>query len=383
MRSFIWQTAVALIVVSSSSPAADQVAFGELKSKGPVVAPLALFAKGTKVSGEPFSVAVGSVHRTSTVGVTVAQVKEASALWGLVLLDAPLGAKSAVVNATVRSVPLRLGAWLEKPAGLDAVEIVEPADVPIGSTVVDEKKRFVGIVARVPGQKHLVLIRERTLRLFASASVAANVAPTMPATPIALVVDDSKVSEKLAERDDELKKSGPRLAAGAAEFEAMPPELRADAASALLQGGFAFGDEDASRTLAVVLPSGGLALGTALDRIEKAVKGLAPVRIVVHVLPSDPGTQAHARAASAYCSLQASSEPTLALLRRNLEGLSQATCGADAGRSFFGAEALLLERLNIDEPLAAAGATVLALTEPASVLRAIVQATTESPRATP
>jgi hypothetical protein len=383
MRSFIWQTAVALIAVSSSSPAADRVAFGELKGKSPVVAPLALFAKGTKVSGEPFSVAVGSVHRTSTVGVTVAQVKEASALWGLVLLDAPLGAKSAVVNATVRSVPLRLGAWLEKPAGLDAVEIVEPADVPIGSTVVDEKKRFVGIVARVPGQKHLVLIRERTLRLFASASVAANVAPTMPATPIALVVDDSKVSEKLAERDDELKKSGPRLAAGAAEFEAMPPELRADAASALLQGGFAFGDEDASRTLAVVLPSGGLALGTALDRIEKAVKGLAPIRIVVHVLPSDPGTQAHARAASAYCSLQASSEPTLALLRRNLEGISQSTCGADAGRSFFGAEALLLERLNIDEPLAAAGATVLALTEPASVLRAIVQATTESPRATP
>ena len=378
MRSFA-RTFAALGLLVTAASAADRVVVGERKPKTPIVAPLALFAKGTKVGADPVSVAVGSVHKAPTVGITVAQVREASALWGLVLLEAPVAAKADLVtNATMKSVPLKLGAWLEKPAGLDAVEIVEPADVPIGATVVDDKKRFVGIVARVPGQRNSVLVRERTLRMFASASVAANVAPAMPPVPLALVVDDAKVSGKLALRDDELKRSGPRLAAGAAEFSAMPPEVRAGAASALLQGGFVFGDEDAERTLAVVLPASGVQLAQALEKVDRATKGVRDLRLVVHVLPADAGTQAHARVAGAYCSLQGSTNPSFAALRRALEGATPLPCtGSEAG-SFLNAEMLLLNRLDIDEPLAAAGTTVVALTEPASVLRAVLEASSAS-----
>jgi len=375
MRSLPLASALLSIHVAAGALAADRVAVGEPKAKAPVVAPLALFAKGSKVGSEPVSVAVGSVHRASTVGVTVAQVKEASALWGLVLLDAPAAAKGDVLTTTVKQVPLRLGAWLEKPAGLDAVEIVEPLDVPVGSTVVDDKKRFVGLVAQIPGHKTPVLVRERTLRIFASASVASNVAPTMPVTPIALVLDDGKVTSKLAQRDDELKRSGPRLAAGAADFEALPPELRADAAEALLHGGFTFGDDDATHTLAVVLPPSGLALTMALEKLEKATRGVPSLRLVVHVLPTDLGTQAHERAMAAYCILHASSDPSFAMLARALEGKAAAVpCGKDGPPSFLRAESLLLTRLDIDEPLAAAGSTVIALTEPASVLRAVIEA---------
>lgn len=377
MRSFAPAFLGAFALAASTSFAADRVAVGDLKPKSPIVAPLALFAKGTKVGGEPVSIAVGSVYKAPVVGVTIAQVKEASALWGLVLLDAPVAGKSDTVATTPKAVPLRLGAWLEKPAGLDAVEIVEPADVPVGSTVVDDKKRFVGIVARVPGQKNPVLVRERTLRMFASASVASNVAPTMPAVPLALVVDDAKVSGKLAQREEELRKSGPRLAAGAAEFAAMPPEVRADAASALLQGGLVLGDDDASKTLAVVLPAGGVALTSALDRLEKVLKGAGDTRVVVHVLPSERGTQARSHAANAYCTLQASSNATFATLRKALEA-GAPSCAERESDSFLSAEALLLQRLDIDEPLAAAGSTVVALTEPASVLRAVLEATSIS-----
>jgi hypothetical protein len=355
------------------------VVVGELKPKTPIVAPLALFAKGTKVGADPVPVAVGSVHKAPTVGITVAQVREASALWGLVLLEVPVAAKADLVtNAAVKSVPLKLGAWLEKPAGLDAVEIVEPIDVPFGATVVDDKKRFVGIVARVPGQRSPVLVRERTLRMFASASVATNVAPAMPPVPLALVVDDAKVSGKLALRDDELKRSGPRLAAGAAEFSAMPPEVRVEAATALLQGGFVIGEDDADKTLAVVLPSSGVQLAQALEKIDRATKGVRGLKIVVHVLPADPGTQAHARSAGAYCSLQASSSPSFAALRKALEGASPLPCASSDAGPFLNAEMLLLNRLDIDEPLAAAGSTVVALTEPASVLRALLEASSSS-----
>jgi hypothetical protein len=377
MRSFASAALAALAFAASTSFAADRVAVGDLKPKSPIVAPLALFAKGTKVGGEPVPIAVGSVYKAPAVGVTIAQVKEASALWGLVLLEGPVAAKSDTLNATTKTVPLRLGAWLEKPAGLDAVEIVEPLDVPIGATVVDDKKRFVGLVARVPGQKNPVLVRERTLRLFASANVATNVAPTMPAVPLALVVDDVKVSGKLAQRDEELRKGGPRLAAGAAEFAAMPPEVRADAATALLQGGLVLGEEDASKTLAVVLPAGGVALTSALDRLEKVLKGATDTRVVVHVLPSERGTQARMRAASAYCMMQASGSATFGALRKALES-GTASCTERESESFLSAETLLLQRLDIDEPLAAAGTTVVALTEPASVLRAVLDATSTS-----
>jgi hypothetical protein len=377
MRSFAPVLLAALALAPSTSSASDRVAVGDLKPKSPIVAPLALFAKGTKVGGEPIPIAVGSVHKAPVVGVTIAQVKEASALWGLVLLEAPVAGKADTLTAATRTVPLRLGAWLEKPAGLDAVEIVEPLDVPVGATVVDDKKRFVGLVARVPGQKNPVLVRERTLRLFASATVAANVAPTMPAVPLALVVDDAKVSGKLAQRDEELRKGGVRLAAGAAEFSAMPPEVRADAATALLQGGFVLGDEDASKTLAVVLPSGGVALTSALDRLEKVLKGASDVRVVVHVLPSERGTQARMRAASTYCTMQASSTANFGALRKALEG-GTATCGERESESFLSAEGLLLQRLDIDEPLAAAGSTVVALTEPSSVIRAVLDASATS-----
>jgi hypothetical protein len=373
------RTFAALGLLVTAASAADRVALGELKPKAPIVAPLALFAKGTKVGAEPVPVAVGSVHKAPTVGVTVAQVREASALWGLVLLEAPATAKpDLVTNAAMKSVPLKLGAWLEKPAGLDAVEIVEPADVPVGATVVDDKKRFVGIVARVPGQRNPVLVRERTLRMFASASVAANVAPAMPPVPLALVVDDAKVSGKLALRDDELKRSGPRLAAGAAEFSAMPPEVRADAATALLQGGFVFGDDDADKTLAVVLPSSGVQLAQALEKIDRATKGVRGLKLVVHVLPADPGTQAHARTSGAYCTLQASSSSSFAALRKALESAAPLPCSGGESGSFLNAEMLLLNRLDIDEPLAAAGSTVVALTEPASVIRAVLEASTSS-----
>jgi hypothetical protein len=367
---------VALGLLATPAAATDRVAVGELKPKTPIVAPLALFAKGTKVGSEPVPVAVGSVYKAPTVGITVAQVREASALWGLVLLDAPVAAKGDLVaNAALKTVPLKLGAWLEKPAGLDAVAIAEPADVPIGSTVVDDKRRFVGIVARVPGQPGPVLIRERTLRMFASASVATSVAPAMPPTPLALVVDDGKVSGKLAQRDDELKKSGPRLAAGAAEFSAMPPEVRAEAATSLLQGGFVFGDDDADKTLAVVLPSSGVQLAQALEKVERATRGVRGLKLVVHVLPADQGTQAHARVSGAYCSLQGSSTPSFASLRKALEGATPAPCVGAEASSFLNAEMLLLTRLDIDEPLAAAGSTVVALTEPASVLRAVLETT--------
>jgi hypothetical protein len=378
MRSSL-RSLAALGLLASSAAATDRVAVGELKPKTPIVAPLALFAKGTKVGSEPVSIAVGSVYKAPVVGVTVAQVKEASALWGLVLLDAPVAAKGDLVtNAAMKSVPLKLGAWLEKPAGLDAVAIVDPPDVPLGSTVVDDKRRFVGIVARVPGQAGPVLIRERTLRMFASASIATSVAPAMPPIPLALVVDDGKVTGKLAQRDDELKKAGPRLAAGAAEFAAMPPEVRAGAASALLQGGFVFGDEDAERTLAVVLPASGVQLAQALEKVDRATKGVRDLRLVVHVLPADAGTQAHARVAGAYCSLQGSANPSFAALRRALEGATPLPCtGSEAG-SFLNAEMLLLNRLDVDEPLAAAGSTVVALTEPASVLRAVLEASSAS-----
>ncbi len=367
----------AFALAASTSFAADRLAVGDLKPKSPIVAPLALFAKGTKVGGEPISIAVGSVYKAPVVGVTIAQVKEASALWGLVLLEGPVATKADTLTTTTKTVPLRLGAWLEKPAGLDAVEIVEPLDVPVGATVVDDKKRFVGIVARVPGQKNLVLVRERTLRLFASANVATNVAPTMPAVPLALVVDDAKISGRLAQRDEELRKGGPRLAAGAAEFAAMPPEVRADAAAALLQGGLVIGDDDAGKTLAVVLPADGLALGSALDRLERVLKGVSDTRVVVHVLPSERGTQARARAASAYCMMQASNSATFATLRKTLES-GGASCSERESDSFLSAETLLLQRLDIDEPLAAAGTTVVALTEPASVLRAVLEASSTS-----
>ncbi len=373
MRSSVPSTLLAFLLTAAATPAADRVAVGELKTKSPIVAPLALFAKGARVGAEPVSVAVGTMHKTPTLGVTVAQVKEASALWGLVLLEAPASSKGEALRANTKSVPLRLGAWLEKPAGLDAVEIVEPTSVPIGSTVVDEKKRFVGVVGRVPGQKNPVLIRERTLRLFASAGVATSVAPTMPASPVALVVDDAKVSERLAARDDELKKGGTKLAIGAAEFAAMPPEVRGEAAGALLQGGFVLGDDRATKTLAVVLPPGGVALARGLERIEKATAGLADLRVVVHVLPADEGTQARARVAGAYCILQTSTKPTFALLRKALEG-EPTPCDAGESRAFLGAEALLLSRLDIDEPLVAAGTTILGLTEPSSVLRAVLEA---------
>ena len=354
------------------------MAVGDARGKGPLIAPLALFAKGTKVGGEAVAVAAGAIHRSGpvSVSVTVAQVREASALWGLVLLDASPPAKSDTVAATPQAVPLRLGAWLEKPAGLDAVEIVEPLDVPIGATVVDDKKRFVGIVARVPGHKNPVLIRERTLRLFASGSVATDVAPTMPATPLALVVNDARVTDKMAQREGSLKRSGPRLASGAAEFSALPPELRADAAASLLQGGFSLGDSDSKLSLAVVLPAGGVALTRAIDRVEKAITGFSSLHLVVHILPSDLGTQAQARALASYCILQASSEASWADFRRAMEGAKPAPegCDREGAKSFLSAEMLLLRRLDIDEPLAAAGSTVASLTEPAAVLHAMIGA---------
>jgi hypothetical protein len=157
----------------------------------------------------------------------------------------------------------------------------------------------------------------------------------------------------------------------------MPPEVRADAASALLQGGLVIGEDDASKTLAVVLPAGGVALTNALDRLEKVLKGATDTRLVVHVLPSERGTQARTRSASAYCMMQASSSGTLATLRKALES-GVPSCADRESDSFLSAETLLLQRLDIDEPLAAAGTTVVALTEPASVIRAVLDATSTS-----
>jgi hypothetical protein len=358
----------------------DHVAIGDAHARGRMVGALASYGRGPKLAPGAVPVATAATKEAGPVLVSAAVPVEVSALWGLVLLEVGRGERPEVVKrAVARRVPLRLGEWLTRPAGLDAIEILEPETVPVGASVVDERGRLLGLVARVPTSTRPVLVRERTLRLFASQTLAGDWAREMSHAPSALVVDDRGVALKLAARAEALERH-PAVSAGAFEFETDVPDASSAALRALRTGGFAFGPE-AAPSLVVVLPPAGLARTAVLKQLDRVLAENESLRLVIHPLAADPGTEAARLNHRAFCTLWHDEATTASAFVRALAdgGASfREDCDAGVSAAFVRDEAARLRGAGVDEPLLLVRGVPMPITESAATIRASLEEPNES-----